>query len=98
MAGPTANLKKGWDLIKTKIKLDEPTDMGRFLGCEHKRVTRTSPLTGKKVSAIEYDMSEFLDACVEVYCKEFQVDRSTLSKKKVNTPFLSGKERGDGAK
>ena len=37
-------------------------------------------------------MSEFLDSCVDVYCREFKVDRASLSKKVAATPFLSGKE------
>ena len=37
-------------------------------------------------------MSEFLDSCVELYCKEFGTDRAQLSLKPASTPFASGKE------
>mgnify|MGYP003323707049 CR=1 FL=1 len=92
MAGPKHQLEEAWKLIRTKITLDEPRPFGRFLGCEHRLVQRVSPITGRTVTAIEYDMSEFLSQCVEVYCKEFNVDRASLRKKAVSTPFLSGKE------
>ena len=39
---------------------------------------------GEEVNAIEYDMSEFFNSCVEVYCKEFNVERSSLSKNVAN--------------
>ena len=77
-----ANLQEVWDLIRTKITLDEPGPFGRFLGCEHRLVQRTSPITGKTVNAIEYDMSEFFNSCVEVCCKEFNVSRDSLSRGK----------------
>ena len=35
MAGPKGNLAKGWKLISQEIKLDEPTPLTRYLGCDH---------------------------------------------------------------
>ena len=35
MAGPEKSLQKGWDLIGSKIDMDTPTPLGRYLGCEH---------------------------------------------------------------
>ncbi len=34
MAGPEENLAKGWKLISEEIKLDEPTPLTRYLGCD----------------------------------------------------------------
>ena len=35
MAGPKANMSQGWKLIGSKIDMDNPTPLGRYLGCEH---------------------------------------------------------------
>ena len=39
MAGPKENLAKGWELIGSRIDMDTPTPIGRYLGCEH--ISRT---------------------------------------------------------
>ena len=33
LAGRKEHLQKGWDLIRSKITLDPPTDLGDYLGC-----------------------------------------------------------------
>ena len=35
MAGPKQNMAKGWELISSKIDMDTPSPLGRYLGCEH---------------------------------------------------------------
>eukprot|EP00969_Alexandrium_andersonii_P298316 13186170-Alexandrium_andersonii.AAC.1 len=76
MAGPTKNLAKGWELIrqsrlsadgerKPGLTMDDPTPFGRYLGCEHITGEKVSPITGKRVRILEYDMSEFMELCVE---------------------------------
>ena len=35
MSGPKESIEEGWRLIATKIDLDEPGPVGRYLGCEH---------------------------------------------------------------
>jgi hypothetical protein len=35
MAGPTANLQKGWELVRKKIRIEPPTPLGKYLGCSH---------------------------------------------------------------
>ena len=35
MAGKTKNLPEGWNLIKRVLRLDEPTPLGKYLGCGH---------------------------------------------------------------
>ena len=42
MAGPKDNMAKGWELIASKIDMDTPSPLGRYLGCEH--LSRTSLL------------------------------------------------------
>jgi hypothetical protein len=35
MSGPAENLAKGWELISSKIDMDTPTPLGRYLGSDH---------------------------------------------------------------
>ena len=35
MSGPVQNVAKGWELISSKIDMDPPSAVGRYLGCEH---------------------------------------------------------------
>eukprot|EP00969_Alexandrium_andersonii_P302680 13379926-Alexandrium_andersonii.AAC.1 len=58
------------------------TPFGRYLGCERITGEGVSPTTGKRVRVLEYDMSEFTDQCVEVYCQQFDVVKAQLSKRK----------------
>jgi hypothetical protein len=101
LSGPKHALAKGWELIRSRIKTEEPTLAGRYLGCEHNIVEKeinkgTNPITnmgGKpqqgekiKVKAMVYDMSNFLKSCVERYLELAKCDRGKL--RKVATPFL----------
>ena len=89
MAGPKGNLKEGWKLIRSRIAMDDPTPLGRFLGCEHRTAegklgsTEAKPSPSGKVRIMEYDMSEFMKSCCEVYCEQFKVDPKSLC---VSTP------------
>eukprot|EP00969_Alexandrium_andersonii_P010252 447161-Alexandrium_andersonii.AAC.1 len=67
--------------------MDDPTPFGRYLGCEHITGERVSPIAGKRVRVLEYDMSEFMEQCAEVYCQQFDVVTAQLSKRKVDAPF-----------
>ena len=35
MAGPKGNLSKGWSLIREKVKMQDPTPVGKYLGSDH---------------------------------------------------------------
>ena len=35
MSGPKESMSKGWELIGSKIDMDTPTVIGRYLGCDH---------------------------------------------------------------
>ena len=41
LAGPIGNIPKGWALIRKGIKMDDPTDVGLYLGCEHRQSTES---------------------------------------------------------
>ena len=36
MAGPTENIKKGWESIQSVVVIDDPEPFGRYFGCEHR--------------------------------------------------------------
>eukprot|EP00969_Alexandrium_andersonii_P239105 10555817-Alexandrium_andersonii.AAC.1 len=62
--------------------MNDPTPFGRCLRCEHITGERVSPITGKRVRVLEYDMSEFMEQCIEAYCQQFDVAKAQLSKRK----------------
>lgn len=74
------------------IEMDPPTAPNKFLGCDHKYSERISPITGKTVKAIEYDMEEFFSSCVDRYCELAGVDRSKLKRRQ--TPFATDSTEG----
>ena len=95
MAGPAGNLARGWQIIRARINMDEPSPVGRVLGCEH-TVSRRSPRSGKQVQVMEYNMQPFLEDCVGKYLDLAKKPASSL--RKVPTPFLEdNEERSIGA-
>ena len=90
MSGPEDKLAEGWELIRqdtryTKgIEMDNPTGVGRYLGCEHIVETRISKITGNPVNSIVYDMSEFFQQAVSDYKKLSGTDYL----RNVTTPFV----------
>ena len=66
LAGPEANLAKGWTMLRSLLNIEPETDLGMYLGCTLK--TGESRLKdGTRVSTMTYDMESFLDQCVEKY-------------------------------
>ena len=55
MAGPTDNIDKGWKLISSKIDMEPPEDVGRYLGCEH------VPTYGVKLSVEHHPFAHVFD-------------------------------------
>lgn len=90
MSGPTENMAQGWELLRKAsdntpgIEMDDPKPVGRYLGCEHVVSKRKSPITGKIVNSIEYDMSDFFKQAVSDYKKLLHSDFL----RKVSTPFI----------
>jgi hypothetical protein len=35
MSGPKENMSKGWSLIASKIDMETPGEVNRYLGCDH---------------------------------------------------------------
>ena len=89
-------------MIRTKIKMEEPTPLGKYLGCAHKIMHGTMPAGGNPritpgpethkvtnrvpVSVVEYDMSAFLVSCVDKYLELAKLSANSL--KFVETPYL----------
>ena len=42
------------------------------------------------VRALEYDMSGFMEQCVEVYCENVSADTKVLGAQEVSAPFIEG--------
>ena len=36
MSGPKDNMSKGWSLIASKLDMDTPGEVNRYLGCDHR--------------------------------------------------------------
>ena len=83
MSGPKQSVKKGWTMIQQGVRIGAPEPVNLYLGCYHRVALRTSPITGKQVPSIEYDMEDFLRACVDRYKDLAKV--TTL--RAVSTPF-----------
>ena len=59
MSGPAdGSLKKCWDLIRSKIKTEEPVNVSKakYLGCEHRIFESASGNGGSKIRFLEYNM------------------------------------------
>ena len=46
LAGPKENMQKCWNEIRKGIRTDEPSSVGKYLGCDHIRSVIKDPLTG----------------------------------------------------
>ena len=84
MAGPTENLTKGWEIIRSSIKTDDPQPPGKCLGCNH--VIKDVSINGKPCRQMIYDMESFLVQCIEKYLSMANKDKSTM--KFAAMPFL----------
>ena len=84
MAGPQINIKKGWDLLRSKLDLEPETDLGLYLGCQLARGS-TKLKDGTTVSTITYDMESFLEQSVQKY---LEIIGTNTVLKKVPTPSL----------
>ena len=83
MAGPTQNLKKGWDMLRSKLRIEPETELGLYLECMTKK-GEASLHDGTKVKTVSYDMSDLLKMTVEKYLGI--IGEKTL--RRVATPML----------
>ena len=85
LAGPSQNLKRGWELLGSELRLEPPTPLGLYLGCN---ITKgESELHDKtKVRTVTYDMESYLEMTVKKYTDVTGVAPDKL--RKVATPSL----------
>ena len=83
MAGPTQHLKKGWDMLRSKLRIEPETELGLYLGCMVRKGESTLH-DGTKVKTVSYDMSDLLQMTVKKYLDV--VGEQSL--RRVATPML----------
>ena len=76
MSGPTENMNRGWEFIRTSIKTGEPSPPGKCLGCNH--VIKEISINGNKIRQMVYDMGQFMVQCVEPYLTAANTSRDFL--------------------
>jgi len=54
MAGPTKNLQKGWELVRKEIRIEPPTPLGKYLGCNHVVTDRVFDISVPEHSMFEW--------------------------------------------
>ena len=84
LAGPSENLAKGWDMLRTVLRIEPETDLGLYLGCTLSQGDAQLH-NGKKVKTITYNMEGLLKLSVEKYLDIIGKDTKL---KKVSTPSL----------
>jgi hypothetical protein len=87
LAGPAKYMSECWSAIRSGIKTDDPSPVGKYLGCDHKVSTQKHPSDGHEYRIMEYDMSDFMRSCVDRYVELAGINRSSL--RKALTPFLT---------
>ena len=101
LSGPSENMAEGWRLISKgtrgvdAIDIDEPTALDKYLGATHRESSAT--VDGRKVRTMEYDMSGFMQQCVDLYmdCAAARgADPKHRVLKPVPTPFVDIGDEG----
>ena len=91
MAGPAQSLDTGWALIRSAIKMDDPTPFGLFLGAEHDEFQLPHPQDATRtIRGIQYNVQKKLESAVTRYCELANI---TKPLKKVDTPFLESADK-----
>ena len=86
LAGPEKHMAECWAAIRKGVNTDDPSPVGKYLGCDHKVSTGRDPSSGHEYRIMEYDMSDFMRSCVDRYVELAGINKSSL--KKALTPFL----------
>ena len=60
LAGPAENLKKGWEMLRTKLRIEPETDLGLYLGCILSKDEAQMYVRGVRISSIP--MLQYLTA------------------------------------
>eukprot|EP00435_Cladocopium_sp_Y103_P066300 s290_g28.t1 len=84
LAGPSGYLAKGWDMIRTVLRIEPEADLELYLGCVLS-LDEAKLHDGKKVKTITYNREGLLKLSVEKYLDIVGKDTKF---KKVSTPSL----------
>ncbi len=84
-------MEEGWKLIRKGITMDDPTAVGKCLGCQHN--VYEHQIDGQQVRVMEYDVCSFMKQCVTAYKDACR--RPTMELKRVDTPFIQSMD-GEG--
>ena len=84
LAGPAENLTKGWEMLRTKLRIEPETDLGLYLGCILSK-GESKMYDGSKVKTLTYNMEGLLRLSVEKYLEIIGKDTKL---KRVSTPSL----------
>ena len=90
LAGPSENLAKGWEMLRTVLRIEPETDLGLYLGCVLSQ-GETQLHNGKKVKTITYNMEGLLKLSVEKYLDI--IGKDTKLKKGINSKPSRGNEK-----
>ena len=89
LAGPSENLAKGWEMLRTVLRIEPETDLGLYLGCVLSQ-GETQLHNGKKVKTITYNMEGLLKLSVEKYLDIIGKDKT---EKGINSKPSRGNEK-----
>ena len=84
LAGPAQNLTKGWEMLRSKLRIEPETDLGLYLGCLLSKGTNRLH-DGTDVTTMTYNMEGLLKLSVERYLELVGKDTKL---KQVSTPSL----------
>ena len=84
LAGPKENLAKGWEMLRTKLRIEPETDLGLYLGCILSK-GEAQMYDRSKVKTLTYNMEGLLKLSVDKYLEIIGKDTKL---KKVSTPSL----------
>jgi hypothetical protein len=85
LAGPTSNLKTGWNLLRQGLTIEPEKNQALFLGCIHE-VGKFKLPGGKLATFLIYNMESSMHSCVQKYV---ELAGGNVRLKKVPTPFLT---------
>ena len=66
LAGPSQNLTKGWELLRSQLRIELETDLGLYLGCLLGKGTYRLH-AGTEVTSMTYNMKGLLKLFVDKY-------------------------------
>ena len=93
MAGPAKHIDNLYASLQQRIKMDDPSEVDRFLGCHH-RYMASIQHAGKTIRRLQYDMGDFLASAVKMYYELAGPNAKPL--KQVPTPYIPDQELTQG--